>query len=299
VKDLRPGASGSNAPLADPLATIGASTPVLELEPEGLLLFAATDGQAGTELWASDGTAANTVLVADVQAGLGSSNPRQLMRSGDIVYFTADDGTSGQQVYALKISDIPGLPQIACPPNVTAEATSAAGAKTMYPAATSNIGTAKLTYSNGSGSLFPLGVTPVTARASLASGAGTECTFTVTVADTTPPKLTCPGDEETSGDASGASVTFPNPTATDTVTASPTVSVDRQTDSHFPVGATVVHVTARDAAGNSSTCSFTVKKSGCGCQGSSPVGALWPGALLLLRRRRLFHRRSGGSGPAL
>lgn len=71
------------APMSDaPLAILG-----------GRLFFGADDGVAGNELWASDGTAAGTVLVSDIRAGPDGSFPAQLTPAGDAVFFTADDGT--------------------------------------------------------------------------------------------------------------------------------------------------------------------------------------------------------------
>ena len=56
VRDLIPGLTSGLPVPAYPLA----------LEPEGLLLFTATTGTGGVELWRTDGTASNTVQVADV-----------------------------------------------------------------------------------------------------------------------------------------------------------------------------------------------------------------------------------------
>ncbi|MCY3021329.1 MAG: Ig-like domain-containing protein, partial [Planctomycetota bacterium] len=79
--------------------------------------------------------------------------------------------------------------------------------------------------------------------------------FTV---DLTPPVITPPADmtvEPTC--ATGAHVTFAA-SATDNLTAVPAISYSPAADSTFPVGTTVVTVTATDDAGNSSSATFTV-----------------------------------------
>lgn len=84
-------------------------------------------------------------------------------------------------------------------------------------------------------------------------------TVTITVTDTEKPAITCPADVTTPVDAgqSSAVVHF-TVSATDNVPGGVTVSSDRASGFAFPVGTTTVHSTATDAAGNASTCSFTV-----------------------------------------
>ncbi|MDN4594492.1 HYR domain-containing protein [Polycladomyces subterraneus] len=76
--------------------------------------------------------------------------------------------------------------------------------------------------------------------------------------DTEPPVITCPANITISNDPGecGAFVTFPDPTVTDNCPV--TVSCSPASGSFFPVGTTTVTCTATDAAGNTSTCSFTV-----------------------------------------
>jgi ELWxxDGT repeat protein len=62
----------------------------------GRLLFGADDGDHGDELWASDGTAAGTVLVADLCPGTCSSGPRDLVALGaSLVLFTTGSPSNG------------------------------------------------------------------------------------------------------------------------------------------------------------------------------------------------------------
>ena len=104
---------------------------------------------------------------------------------------------------------------------------------------------------------FPRGITTVTAIA-LNGGGSATCTFRVTVNDTTHPVITCPANITVFNDPGvcGAAVSY-TATATDNcpgvlVTYSPA------SGTVFPVGTSAVTATATDAAGNTSTCSFTV-----------------------------------------
>ncbi len=82
---------------------------------------------------------------------------------------------------------------------------------------------------------------------------------TVTVMDTTPPVIACPGDMQvpTTG-PQGAIVNF-TVTATDACDPSPLIVCTPASGSRFPVGETVVTCRAIDAAGLEDTCSFVIK----------------------------------------
>ena len=151
-------------------------------------------------------------------------------------------------------------PVVTPPVDLTVEATSSDGAIVTFPAATATdaVGVTSLTYSQDSGTTFPIGATTVTVTAKDAADNTGTTTFIVTVADTTAPAVTPLVDltvEATSSD--GAIVTFPAATATDAVgVTSLTYSQDSGTT--FPIGATTVTVTAKDAADNTGTTTFIV-----------------------------------------
>jgi len=112
-------------------------------------------------------------------------------------------------------------------------------------------------------SIFPKGMTTVVWRATDAAGLTKTCTFRVTVNDTENPVITCPtvaSTTTTANSCASAPVTYSLPTATDNCPG--TVSVVRiggpASGSGFPLGMTTVVWRAMDAAGRSSTCSFTV-----------------------------------------
>ena len=85
VKDIRSGSANSY--------------PAYLTNVNGTLLFRATDGATGYELWKSDGTAAGTVLVKDIRSGSSNSYPRSLKVFNGQVYFRAFDDTHGYELW--------------------------------------------------------------------------------------------------------------------------------------------------------------------------------------------------------
>ncbi len=146
-------------------------------------------------------------------------------------------------------------PVLTLPGDITAEATSAAGAAVAYTVtATDN---ATIVCSPASGSTFALGTTTVNCTATATTG-NTSGSFHVTVVDTTPPTLSLPSNitAEATG-PSGAAVTF-TVSATDLVDGSVTVTCDHLSGSTFPLGTTTVQCSATDAHNNTAHGSFTV-----------------------------------------
>ena len=93
VGDIRPG---------------GESLPTELFNAGGTLLFSATDGTNGTELWKSNGGPlgpGGTEMVANINGGSQSSNPGSFASIGGTAFFRADDGTSpsdhGRELWKL------------------------------------------------------------------------------------------------------------------------------------------------------------------------------------------------------
>ncbi|MEM7575244.1 MAG: HYR domain-containing protein, partial [Bacteroidota bacterium] len=84
------------------------------------------------------------------------------------------------------------------------------------------------------------------------------CSFTVTVLDTIPPMVTCPADIITTADDGlcGTNVNFATPVSDNCPDV--TLTVVPASGSFFDVGTTTVMVTATDASGNITSCSFDV-----------------------------------------
>jgi hypothetical protein len=172
-------------------------------------------------------------------------------------------------------------PEVTAPGDIVAEATSANGADVVYPAATATdaVGVTSNTSNPPSGSTFPLGTTNVVVTAKDAAGNTGSDDFTVTVVDTTAPALNVPANrvlEATS--ASGAAATFA-PSATDAVGVT-SLTTTHASGSTFPIGTTSVGVSASDAAGNTTSGSFsiTVQDTTAPSVGSvtPSTGSLWP-----------------------
>jgi hypothetical protein len=110
-----------------------------------------------------------------------------------------------------------------------------------------------------SGSVFPVGETIVTVTATDASSNTDTCVFTVTVDDTEDPVVICPANINTVNDEDecGAIVNYTMPAGSDNC-AIDTVTVNFESGDFFPVGPTVVTITAVDMSGNTGTCTFVI-----------------------------------------
>ena len=112
-----------------------------------------------------------------------------------------------------------------------------------------------------SGSFFPIGDTEVTCTVTGSCGNSSTCTFVVSVSevDRTPPTIQCPGNFNLSTDLGRCSavVTFTATASDDRPGA--TYACVPSSGSAFPKGTTTVRCTATDAAGNTASCSFTVR----------------------------------------
>ena len=71
------------------------------------LYFSATDGSAGSELWAYNTSNHSTWRVADIFSGSNTSWPGAYMHLlvGDTIYFSADDGSTGHELWAHDTSN--------------------------------------------------------------------------------------------------------------------------------------------------------------------------------------------------
>lgn len=179
-------------------------------------------------------------------------------------------GNTGTGSFTMTVGDT-SAPIVDAHETAVMEATGPTGAIVTYAAATATdpiITSATplvITYSKASGTLFPLGDTTVEITATDSEGNHGFGSFVVTVRDTTAP-VVAPIDpliaEATS--PNGATLSFSAATATDAVTASPTITYARNGSvfafgpTVFPLGNTLVTATATDAAGNSTAVNFTV-----------------------------------------
>src|SRR4029077_3255964 len=129
------------------------------------------------------------------------------------------------------------------------------------PTATDNCpGLGAVTCVPASGSLFPVGTTPVICTVTDAHGNTQTSTFDVVVTDTEKPVLSAHANMAANNDPGqcGAVITFTAPTATDNCPGLGTVTCVPASGSVFPVGTTAVVCTVTDAHGNTQTSTFDV-----------------------------------------
>ncbi|XXF76810.1 HYR domain-containing protein [Myxococcaceae bacterium GXIMD 01537] len=204
-------------------------------------------------------TASDSVSSATVTHSHASDSPFPLGITP--VTATARDaaGNTSSCTFDVTVRDSTA-PALTCPADLVLEATGTSGAAASFSATAADAVTSSLTvgYSHAPGGTFPLGETTVTAMATDAAGNEGSCAFRITVRDTTAPSLSCPAPVTAEATrASGANVSYSAPTASDSSSAV-TVTPSHASGSPFPLGTTAVTVTARDAAGNESSCAFDV-----------------------------------------
>lgn len=166
----------------------------------------------------------------------------------------AYDSQANQGIGTFNVTVSNG-PVLTLPSDITAEATSAAGAAVSYTVTATDNATINCT--PASGSTFPLGTTTVNCTATAVTGTATG-SFNVTVVDTTPPALSLPGNitAEATG-PSGAVVTF-TVSATDLVDGSRPVLCDHASGATYPLGTTTVQCSSTDTHNNTANGSFTI-----------------------------------------
>jgi gliding motility-associated-like protein len=207
-----------------------------------------------------------------------------------VTYIVTDgSGNTSNCFYTVTVTDNVS-PVITCPSNMTAftsASSCSASVITPNPAISDNCTVASVNWSIAQGALviasgtgnvgtqvFNLGVSTVTYTVTDASGNTSTCSYTVTVTDNVSPVITCPANisANTSSTSCDASVSVPNLTFSDnctvssvtwvmsgaTVGTSPSSGINQVGTQTFNSGITTILYTVRDAANNTSTCSFTV-----------------------------------------
>ncbi len=147
-------------------------------------------------------------------------------------------------------------------PDLTVEATSAAGATNTYtdPTVTdpANDLSGPPVCAPASTNTFQIGTTPVTCTVTDAQLGAVSVMFNVIVVDTTAPTISVPSPMTVQATSSaGAPVNY-TVTATDAVDPNPTLSCSPVSGGTFVLGTTNVNCSAQDATGNHSSASFTV-----------------------------------------
>ena len=222
------------------------------------MVYGVSNGDASAsqhpEAWAGDGAGGFTLAWTDTGANVVADTMTIIQYNGHPAI--AAGGYRGAYLFANFSTGAP--PVVTVPGNITAEATSAAGAAVTFAAsATDNDGSVPVTCAPASGSTFGLGATAVTCSATNATGNDSK-SFTVTVVDTTAPALNLPGAMTVeAASASGATVAY-SASAMDLVSGGVAVNCSPASGSAFAMGTTTVNCSATDGAGNSASGSFSV-----------------------------------------
>jgi gliding motility-associated-like protein len=181
------------------------------------------------------------------------------------VTYTATDvaGNTSTCSFTVTVQDNTAPIITGCPSNIVVNANGSCQATVNWtpPTASDNCpGVVTLTTTKNPGTIFELGTTPVTYTATDAAGRTSTCTFNVTVQDVTNPVITgCPSNIVVNANAScQATVNWTAPTASDNCPGIVTLTPTKNPGTIFNLGTTTVTYTATDAAGRTSTCSFTV-----------------------------------------
>jgi hypothetical protein len=179
---------------------------------------------------------------------------------------TANGGDGGIQLTELQLlSPDVVAPVIATPSDMLIGTVKQTGEiVTFAPTATDDEdGPVTVLCTPASGSVFPVGTTTVTCKASDSSGNSSQTTFKVTVhddtqGDTSPPLITVPaGLVVPATSPSGAVVNFTT-SAQDAVDGVRPTTNTPASGSVFPIGTTVVTATASDTSGNTGSRTFSV-----------------------------------------
>jgi hypothetical protein len=202
-------------------------------------------------------------------ATVSNDAPAQFAKGDTTVTWTVKDihGNSATCTQKVTVKDHQNPTITQCPASITvntgpSRATCDQTASWTPPIASDNCGIASFTSDHNPGDAFPVGTTKVTYTAKDDAGNTSTCCFNVIVLDTTPPLITgCPGNI-TVGTGPGRTTcnqvaTWTAPTATDACSSVTTTS-NHSPGETFPLGITPVTYTAKDAAGNTSACTFTV-----------------------------------------
>ena len=180
------------------------------------------------------------------------------------VTYTATDNSGNTTTcsFTVTVNDTEAPVITDCPADIVVSNDSglcSAAVNWTAPSATDNCGsTLSVTSSHQPGDVFPVGATTVTYTFTDGAGNQQVCRFTVTVNDTEAPlSQDCPADINSCNEY----ISWTPPSFSDNCSSILNISSNYTPGSLFPVGSTQVVYTAVDAAGNSSTCSFYVRRS--------------------------------------
>jgi uncharacterized protein (TIGR03382 family) len=266
VRDLWP---GSNSGLSGSMLT--------GVAVDGKLVFRASHPTHGEELWVSDGTNEGTQLLRDLAPGAASADPKALTVLGGQVFFRALTEGFGEELWVTRgtrastrlVKDVWPGPQSGVYPSTLLPleehgvllftGMDPSGGAELWRSDGTEAGTRRVEDTlPGFASLQPF--RPVRAGKHVfvqgitrAQGREWWVADVSDLVDTTPPELSCPAPLSFEASSSqGGEVSWP---AFEVSGAD--VTTDRR-PGFYPLGESTVRVTATDALGQSSSCTFEV-----------------------------------------
>ncbi|MCX6904501.1 MAG: HYR domain-containing protein [Verrucomicrobia bacterium] len=213
----------------------------------------------GLDAWSCPGVP-NPVTVQTTGLPSGSSFP--VGKTTNTFKVTSANGASALCRFVVTVTDSEN-PHVTCPANVVVNAGAgqcfAIGVALGTPTTSDNCGVAGL--ANNAPAQFPVGLTTVTWTVTDICGNKATCAQTVTVHDSQAPVITTCPPAPTLTAGAGGTVALPDLAAAAVATdncGTPTLQQAPAAATQVPAGTTSVVITARDAAGNTSTCTVVV-----------------------------------------
>lgn len=234
-----------------------AIAPVLSNCPENITLNGDGNCQAAAT-WAAPSVQDDCAFTLTSTHASGSSFPVGITT----VTYTAQDASGNSAVcsFTVTVTDVLAPVITGCPSTVRVSAgTDCRAAVTWTPPQAADCSAMSITDSHSPGEMFPLGTTIVTYSVTDQNGLSSSCSFEVVVEDTTGPVFSnCPQDITIeAGESCDAVVSWTAPGANDNCSTA-SMTQTHHPGQTFPMGTTQVQYTATDAAGNVSTCEFSI-----------------------------------------
>ena len=197
-------------------------------------------------------------------AGLGSGASFAI--GNTVETYTVTDGAGNEASCSFTVTvNAVGPPVISnCPSPITQGADAdvcEAQVSWTAPTASDEGSVVSFTSTHNPGSVIPVGTTTVTYTATDNDGNTSTCSFDVVVEDTEAPQIDCPANISIVAEVGteGAVINYTAPVGTDNCSGATTNRVaGLGSGSEFPIGTTTETYEVSDAAGNSTSCSFTI-----------------------------------------
>ncbi|MFN8393937.1 MAG: HYR domain-containing protein [Bacteroidia bacterium] len=257
-------AAGNTATCSFTVTVVDNQPPVIVC-PSNILATASSPAGATVTYTAPIGSDNCAGATTAQTAGLASGATFPIGTTTNTFTVTAANGATTTCSFTVTVQGV--APTVTCPATVTVNNTPGLCTGTATYAATfTGIPTPTVTYSQASGSTFPVGTTAVTVTVTNAVGTSS-CTFNVVVVDNQAPNALCNNvtvslNAQGNGSTTTTAVSqrdLPAPVGTDNCAGATTTQIAGfASGASYAVGVTTNTFRVTDAAGNTATCSFTV-----------------------------------------